>query len=186
MMARALFLDRDGVINIDHGYVHRADQVAWVPGIFDLARAAHQRGLKLIIVTNQAGIGRGFYSEDDFHALMAWIADRFARESAPLTATYFCPFHPDGIGAYQRASERRKPAPGMLLDAAHDHDIDLARSFLIGDQLTDIEAGRAAGLPARQLALFRADYSGVADGFTLVRSHDDAVMWLTAEQSPSP
>lgn len=175
--ARALFLDRDGIINVDHGYVHRIDQVEWVEGIFDLARTAHALGLKLIVVTNQAGIGRGYYAEADFHALMDWMRGMFAQAGAPLTAVYFCPDHPEGVGAYRRTSDRRKPAPGMLLEAARDHQIDLTASYLIGDQFTDIQAGQAAKLFNANLALLtQAEITQLA--CRVVRSHVEAIDWL--------
>jgi D-glycero-D-manno-heptose 1,7-bisphosphate phosphatase len=143
----ALFLDRDGVVNVDHGYVHRPDQVQWVPGIFDLARAAIQRGYHLVIVTNQAGIGRGLFTEADFAGLTDWIGARFAEAGAPITATYHCPYHPEhGVGAYRRESDWRKPGPGMLLAAARDHGLHLPGSVLVGDKETDIEAALNAGV----------------------------------------
>jgi D-glycero-D-manno-heptose 1,7-bisphosphate phosphatase len=177
-MHRALFLDRDGVINVDHGYVHKPEQVTWVEGIFDVARFAYGHGLKLIIVTNQAGIGRGYYSEADFTALMDWMCGVFQQNGAPLTGVYSCPYHPDGIGEYRRTSDRRKPAPGMLLDAAADHRLSLADSFLIGDQLTDLQAGRAAGLdPARLLLVSGSQVSPAGLG-AQVSSHAQSLAWL--------
>lgn len=148
---RALFLDRDGVINHDAGYTHRWEDFRFVDGIFDLARAAHARDYLLVVVTNQAGIGRGFYTEADFHALTAQMCARFAAEGAPIARVYFDPTHPEhGIGAYRRDSPMRKPNPGMLLLAADELDIALGRSLLIGDKPSDIEAGRRAGV-ARSL-----------------------------------
>ena len=146
MRRRALFLDRDGVINIDHGYVHKAQDVAFVDGIFELVGAANAAGHLVVVVTNQSGIARGYYSEAEFHALMDWMKEQFATQGARLDAVYFCPFHPDGRGHYRRDSACRKPAPGMLLQAAHDLNIDLPGSLLVGDQPSDMAAGRAAGL----------------------------------------
>ena len=147
MKRRALFLDRDGVINVDHGYVHRPDQFTFIEGIFDLCRQARDQGYLIVVVTNQAGIGRGYYSEQAFHELTAWMKQRFSDEGIAIAGVYFCPHHAEhGIGEYKRACERRKPNPGMLLDAARDHGIDLGASILIGDKESDIEAGRRAGL----------------------------------------
>lgn len=144
---RGLILDRDGVVNDDTGFVHTIEACRFIDGIFDLARAFAARDFALVIATNQSGIGRGLFSEADFAALTAWMADEFARASAPLAAVYHCPFHPTaGIGPYRRDSDWRKPAPGMLLEAARDLDLDLARSWCIGDKLRDIAAGRAAGV----------------------------------------
>lgn len=118
-----------------------------MPGIASLLRTAHAQGYFTCVVTNQAGIGRGMYTEADFHRLMAHIATELAREGATLDAVYFCPDHPvHGKGKYHRESEERKPAPGMLLRAARDHGLDLARSVLVGDRCSDLMAGHAAGL----------------------------------------
>ena len=128
MTTPALFLDRDGVINVDHGYVHRPEHFEFVPGIFELCAEATTRGLPIVVVTNQAGIGRGYYTEADFHRLTDWMHERFRQAGVPLTAVYFCPFHPTaGIGAYRAESEFRKPGPGMILQAAREHALDLAQ-----------------------------------------------------------
>lgn len=143
----ALFLDRDGVINIDHAYVCKPENFQFVEGIFELCRTAKQLGFLLCVVTNQAGIGRGFYSEDDFLSLTEWMCQAFSAEGVIIDKVYFCPTHPEhGIGDYKIASPFRKPGPGMLLQAAKELDIDLARSVLIGDKTSDIQAGIAAGL----------------------------------------
>lgn len=144
---KALFLDRDGVINVNHGYVHTADATDWVPGIFELVRQAHLQDYLPVVVTNQAGIGRGYYSEDDFLAYTAWIHGCFAARGTPLLATYWCPHHPQaGTGNYNVACHCRKPAPGMLLAAIERFDIDPARSLLLGDSATDVAAAQAAGV----------------------------------------
>ncbi|NTU58006.1 MAG: HAD family hydrolase [Chlorobiaceae bacterium] len=157
-MARpALFLDRDGVINIDHGYVYRKEEFEFVDGIFDLVSKAHNAGYLVIVVTNQAGIGRGYYTEADFHELMNWVCDEFKRHGGQIDAVYFCPDHPEhGIGAYRRESHYRKPGPGMLLQAASDFDIDMDRSIMIGDKPSDMVAARTAGV-GRLLELVRPD-----------------------------
>ncbi|WP_028101453.1 D-glycero-alpha-D-manno-heptose-1,7-bisphosphate 7-phosphatase [Pseudoduganella violaceinigra] len=147
-MARpALFLDRDGVINVDHAYVYQKENFDFIDGIFELVAAAKQAGYLVVVVTNQAGIGRGYYSEDDFHVLMDWVGQQFAAHGGALDAVYFCPHHPEhGIGAYRQDSADRKPGPGMLLRAARDLDIDLPRSLMVGDKASDAQAGQAAGL----------------------------------------
>lgn len=143
----ALFLDRDGVINIDHAYVHLPQDFHFVEGIFELVAAANRLGYVVVVVTNQAGIGRGYYTEADFHALTDWMLDQFAQRSAKIDAVYFCPDHPQyGVGKYRRESEFRKPAPGMLLQAANDLCIDLAMSIIVGDKDSDMQAGLAAGV----------------------------------------
>jgi D-glycero-D-manno-heptose 1,7-bisphosphate phosphatase len=148
----ALFLDRDGVINVDCGYVHRVDQVEFLPGIFELARFAAERAWPIVVVTNQAGIGRGLYAEAEYQTVNQWMCDRFRDERAPIAKVYHCPFHAEfGIGEYRVDHPWRKPKPGMLLQAAADLGLDLSRSCLIGDKLSDIEAAAAAGVLERIL-----------------------------------
>ncbi len=155
-MRKALFLDRDGVINVDSGYVHKSEDVEFVPGIFDLARLATESGYLLIVVTNQSGIGRGKFSETDFWNLMSWMENRFAAENCPLTAIYFCPYHPiHGVGDYRRESPFRKPNPGMILAAQAEWSIDLSKSVLIGDKPSDIDAGIAAEVGTNLLVRVR-------------------------------
>ena len=147
MKRPALFLDRDGVINVDHGYVHRPDQFEFIDGIFDLCRRARDLGYLIVVVTNQAGIGRGYYTEQAFHELTEWMKQRFRDEGIDIAAVYFCPHHAEhGVGMYRSECEWRKPNPGMLLAAAREHGIDLSVSVLVGDKVSDIEAGRRAGL----------------------------------------
>ncbi|WP_447730898.1 D-glycero-beta-D-manno-heptose 1,7-bisphosphate 7-phosphatase [Pseudoxanthomonas suwonensis] len=146
---RALFLDRDGVVNVDHGYVHTPGRTEWVPGIFELARAARAAGYVLVVATNQAGIARGYYDEEQFRAYTRWVHARFAEEGAPLLATYYCPHHPEaGQGAYKVACACRKPEPGMLLEAIGRHGLDPAGSVMVGDTPKDMEAAAAAGSSA--------------------------------------
>lgn len=143
----ALFLDRDGVINVDKGFVARREDFVWNEGIFDLVRAALRRGYVPIIVTNQSGIGRGLYTEHDYASLNRWMLAELARHGAPIARTYHCSFHPDAVVPELKAVHPwRKPAPGMLLAAAADLDIDLSRSILVGDRWSDVEAGYAAGV----------------------------------------
>lgn len=145
----ALLLDRDGVINVNHGYVHSPDQTDWVPGIFEFCRAAVAAGYRPIVVTNQAGIARGLYDEAQFARYSSWVHEEFAVRGVEILATYYCPHHPDaGLGTYLIQCNCRKPAPGMLLAAAHDLGVDLARSIMIGDKVSDMQAGDAAGVGA--------------------------------------
>jgi D-glycero-D-manno-heptose 1,7-bisphosphate phosphatase len=144
---RALFLDRDGVINVNHGYVHRPENFDFIDGIFSLARAAHELHYKLVVITNQAGIARGYYTEEQFYELSDWMCDQFVRQGAPLAKVYFSPYHPTaGLGEYRKDDFSRKPHPGMILQAQRELDLDLANSILIGDKPSDIQAGIAAGL----------------------------------------
>ncbi len=159
-MEKALFLDRDGVINEDLGYVWRIEDFHFIDGIFDLCRAAKDMGFLRIVVTNQAGIARGYYDESQFHGLTDWMKREFSAHQSSIDAVYFCPYHPTaGLGRYRRKSDWRKPAPGMLLQATRDFDLDLAASALIGDAAIDIEAGQAAGVGLT----IRHDPAGIQD-----------------------
>ena len=144
---KALFLDRDGVINVDRGYVYRIEDIEFIDGICELVRTARELGYLLIVATNQAGIGRGLYGELDLWHLTNWMLGRFEQEGCPIAAVYYCPFHPDhGTGKYRIDSPDRKPNPGMLLRARTDFALDLAACALLGDKMSDIEAANAAGV----------------------------------------
>jgi D-glycero-D-manno-heptose 1,7-bisphosphate phosphatase len=162
MHSSALFLDRDGVINVDHGYVSRPDQFEFVPGIFDLARFwAGELRRPIVVVTNQSGIGRGYFDEGAYAELTRWMCERFAAERAAIARVYHCPYHPQhGLGAYHRDHPWRKPNPGMILQAASDFGLDLAGSAIIGDTRSDIEAGAAAGIGLRILVVSRQSQDG--------------------------
>ena len=147
-MAVAAFLDRDGVINVDHGYVSRWEDFEFLPGVPEALRSLVDAGYQLIVISNQSGIGRGFYSEADLEELNRRIAHHLQEQWAiEMTGFYHCPHHPtDALGDYLTRCECRKPAPGMILQAAKEHSIDLPGSLLIGDKRSDIEAGKAAGV----------------------------------------
>ncbi len=149
---RALFLDRDGVINIDHAYVFKPDNFEFIDGIFELCRKAKDLGYLIFVITNQAGIGRGYYTELDFLKLTEWMVGEFKKHGVDIDKVYFCPSHPEhGIGKYKTDSPNRKPNPGMIVQATKEFDIDLARSVLIGDKVSDIQAGVAAGIAVNVL-----------------------------------
>lgn len=152
MLRPAAFLDRDGVINIDHGYTWRREDFVFVPGVLEAAAALAAAGLALVVVTNQSGIGRGMYTLQDFERLTSWMRERFAAAKAPLAGVYFCPHHPtDAVGADRRDCDCRKPAPGLLLQAQRELGLDLGRSLLFGDKRSDLEAAQAVGVPERIL-----------------------------------
>jgi len=143
----ALLLDRDGVVNVDTGYLHQIAECRFLDGIFELVSAFRERGFAIVIATNQSGIGRGYYDEEQFRQFMGWMGEEFARRCAAIDAVYHCPDHPTaGLGRYLRDSPRRKPGPGMLLEAAAELGLDLGASWCVGDQPSDIAAGRAAGV----------------------------------------
>jgi len=146
-LKKALFLDRDGVINEDTGYVHTPEAFVFRNGVFEFLRAVQDRGYLLVIVTNQAGIAKGYYTEEDFLSLTAWMKDEFALERIELTGVYYCPNHPEGVlPQYACVSDCRKPAPGMILKATAELNIDLTTSAILGDKGEDMEAGRRAGV----------------------------------------
>jgi D-glycero-D-manno-heptose 1,7-bisphosphate phosphatase len=147
-----LFLDRDGVINVDRGYVYLPQDFAFIDGIFAVVRRAAELGFRSVVVTNQAGIARGYYSERDFENLTRWMCERFANEGAPLAAVYHCPYHREGIGQWRIDDHPdRKPNPGMILAALRDLDLDAQCSLLVGDKEHDILAARRANLGAAAL-----------------------------------
>lgn len=147
MKQKALFLDRDGVINLDYGYVHKAQDFDFIDGIFNLSQQAVLNGYLIFIITNQAGIGRGFYTLKEFEDLSVWMCEQFLLNGVIITKVYHSPFHPTyGIGVYKKDHETRKPRPGMIHLAVDEFDLDLSSSILIGDKETDIQAGNNAGV----------------------------------------
>lgn len=147
MKNKAVFLDRDGVINVEKNYVHKIEDFEFMDGIFDLLRYFQEKGYLLIIITNQAGIGRGYYTEEQFHILNTWMLKKFEEENIHITKVYYCPHHPKyGIGDYKKDSFDRKPNPGMILRAKSEFNIDLENCILIGDKESDIQAGLNAGI----------------------------------------
>lgn len=146
-MNSALFLDRDGVINIDFGYVHTKKNFVFNEGIFELVSYANSKGYLVIIITNQAGIAKGIYTEEDFHVLTKWMSQQFSLKKGKIEKTFFCPYHKDGtIQKYRKISEDRKPAPGMILKACKEFNIDPLKSLLVGDNESDIVAGISSNI----------------------------------------
>ena len=141
-MQKALFLDRDGVINIEKNYLHKINDFEFIEGIFDLCNCFQNLGYQIFVVTNQSGIARGYYTEQDFEKLSVWMKTKFQEKDINITDIFHCPHHPDISGK----CECRKPNPGMLLKAAKIYNIDLKNSIIIGDKERDIEAGLNAGL----------------------------------------
>ena len=149
-MNKALFIDRDGVINIDKGHVFLKEDFEFSPGIFDLCRKYHDAGYLIIVITNQAGIAKGIYTEDDFLKLTGWMEGEFKKNGIIISKVYFCPHHPDITGS----CDCRKPKPGMILKAKEEFNLDLSESVLIGDMESDLQTGRSAGIPENNLHLF--------------------------------
>ncbi|MCU7837286.1 MAG: D-glycero-beta-D-manno-heptose 1,7-bisphosphate 7-phosphatase [gamma proteobacterium symbiont of Taylorina sp.] len=143
----AVFLDRDGVINEDHAYVYKIQKFQFIPGVFEACRQFIRSGYQIIIITNQSGIARGFYSEDDFKRLTDWMCNQFKEQGVIITDVYYCPHHSSqGQDQYKVDCDCRKPKPGMIKQAETEHHINLKKSILIGDKLGDIKAGIAAGV----------------------------------------
>lgn len=150
----AVFLDRDGVLNEDRGYVHRWEDFSFLPGAIDALRRLQQQGYLLVVITNQSAVARGLCSEADVLALHERMRAFLREQGIELTGIYYCPHHPQGsVSDYAIACSCRKPEPGMILRAAQEHGIDLSRSLVVGDKLSDLEAGRAAGIPSLYLVV---------------------------------
>jgi D-glycero-D-manno-heptose 1,7-bisphosphate phosphatase len=144
---KALFLDRDGIINVNHGYVGDYANFDYIEGIFALIDSFIKAGYQVVIVTNQSGIARGYYTEESFHKLMERVQQDFSAAGLPTIPVYYCPHHPQGkLAEYKHVCACRKPKPGMLLSAQQELDIDLSTSVLVGDSWSDIEAAQAAEL----------------------------------------
>jgi D-glycero-D-manno-heptose 1,7-bisphosphate phosphatase len=144
---KAVFLDRDGVIVVDHGYVHRVADFEFVPGTVPALQRLQAAGWRLVVVTNQSGIARGLYSLADYERVTDHLRSRLATAGVQLDAVHCCPHLPDAaVAAYRLDCDCRKPAPGMLLRAARELALDLGASVIVGDRLSDVQAGRAAGL----------------------------------------
>jgi D,D-heptose 1,7-bisphosphate phosphatase len=143
----AAFLDRDGTLNEDAGYVHQPEEFHWLPGAQESIRLLNDAGYLVFVVTNQAGVGRGYYTEADVERLHGWMNGQLRSQGAHIDAFYFCPHHPEsGIGAYRQTCTCRKPEPGLISKAASDWGIDLARSVGLGDKESDAAACRRAGV----------------------------------------
>ena len=138
---RAIFLDRDGTLNRDTGYVHRKEDWHWLPGVVEALRRFRAAGYLLVVVSNQSGLARGMFSVEDLHALEEWINADLAGHGAGIDAWYYCPHLPEATGP----CTCRKPEPGLILQAAAELHIDLARSWMVGDRVRDVQAGLAAG-----------------------------------------
>lgn len=145
----ALFLDRDGVLNVDHGHVGSVDRFEWVDGAIDTVRRANDLGWLVFVVTNQAGVAKGYYTKENVHSLHAHMQKELWRHGAHIDEYRYCPYHPKGVvDEFKRASEDRKPGAGMLFDLMHRWPVDKSRSLMIGDKNSDIEAGKTAGIRA--------------------------------------
>jgi D-glycero-D-manno-heptose 1,7-bisphosphate phosphatase len=152
LLHKAAFLDRDGVINIDHGYTSVPEQFDFIDGIFDACRHLQQQGYLLIVVTNQSGIARGYYSEHQFALLTCWMKQQFAAHGVKIDGVYYCPHHLEkGQSPYDIDCDCRKPRPGMMQQAMREFHIDPAQSLMVGDKAADMQAAAAAGITRKIL-----------------------------------
>mgnify|MGYP001346896760 FL=1 len=159
MTSGAVFLDRDGVINVDSGYVGDWDSFVFLPGVIQAMRALCDAGYVLVIVTNQSGIGRGFYTEEDFQVLTERMCNELSRHGVSIAGVYFCPHLPEAaLPQYRKTCDCRKPKPGLIHRALEELDIDLTRSVMVGDKNSDMQAALAAGIPQRYQVVSGAPY----------------------------
>ena len=167
VLRRAVFLDRDGTLNKDVGYVHRKEDWQWLPGVAEALKRLRAVGYVLVVVSNQSGIARGMYDREALRLLEEWVNEELAAKNAAIDAWYYCPHLPEITGP----CECRKPEPGLLLQAARDLDLDLANSWMIGDRVRDVQAGLAAGCQSILLHPEDSDNSDdddVPDGVAVV------------------
>ena len=145
-LSRAVFMDRDGTINEEVGYLSRLDQMKLFPRSAEAIRLLNREGIKVVVVTNQSGVARGYFGEDFVSEAHAFLQESLRREKAFIDAFYYCPHHPtEGAFPYRQACSCRKPEAGMLLRASRDLHIDLSRSYMVGDVMKDVRAGKKAG-----------------------------------------
>lgn len=143
----AVFLDRDGVLNLDTNYVHRPEDFVWIDGAREAIKFLNDKGHYVFVITNQAGIARGYYSIDHFNEFCEWIDKELMHYAAHIDATYYCPHHPsEGKGHYNQSCTCRKPEPGMILKAIDEWSVDISNSFFIGDKESDMQASQRAGI----------------------------------------
>lgn len=147
MSLKAVFLDRDGTLNVDVAYLYEIEKFNWIPGAKEALKYLTEQGYTLFVVTNQSGVARGYFAEEKVHQLHAFIQSELAEIGVKIEKFYYCPHLPDGpIPKYAIECDCRKPKPGMILQACHEYDIDKEKSFLVGDGKRDVEAAEAAGI----------------------------------------
>jgi len=162
-MQKALFLDRDGVINKEKDYLYKIEDFEFIDGVFDSCRYFQEQGYIIIIITNQSGIAREYYSDEDFNTLTHWMIEQFAKGGIKITKLYYCPHHPNISGE----CDCRKPHSGMILKAQEEWNIDLSKSILVGDKRSDIEAGQNAGIKHCYLVATGQDISKIDYDFKI-------------------
>ena len=179
---RAVFLDRDGTINVEKGFVHRREELEFVKGAAEALGSLNRAGYLVVVITNQSGVARGLYAEDDVKRLHRYMNDELMRAGARVDRFYYCPHHPESLDpAYRKDCECRKPKPGMVLRAMEELDIDPRSSYLIGDRARDICAGRRAGVMSiliREDENFQDETACDEQPDLVVKSLHDAVRFI--------
>ncbi|OPY88288.1 MAG: D-glycero-beta-D-manno-heptose-1,7-bisphosphate 7-phosphatase [Syntrophaceae bacterium PtaU1.Bin231] len=182
----AVFLDRDGTINEEVGYLDRLERLRILPGAAEAVRRINESGLKAVVVTNQSGVARGYFTEAFVRAVHDRIRKTLRREGAEIDRFYYCPHHPsEGIGEYRKNCSCRKPEPGMLKRASEELDIDLNRSYFVGDTLKDVETGRRAGTKTVLVRTGYGDAETIADIRPDCTADNllDAVRWILKDRA---
>lgn len=183
---RGLLLDRDGVINTENGYVHSQDAFSFTPQLFPFLRAAQDNGWKLAIVTNQSGVAHAMYTKDDYHQFTNWILGQLRREGIDIASVFQCFYYKDGVlPEYSRCSFWRKPNPGMILEASARLDLDLSRSAMIGDRISDMQAATAAYVGTKLLMSQSSDTTSIPTGTVIVADFAAAAKQLGFFTHPS-
>ncbi len=181
-MERAVFLDRDGTIVEDVGYLHERDKIKFLPGASKAIKLLNENGFRVVVTTNQAGVARGYFTEETVREINRYIQESLAKERAFIDMVYYCPHHIEGIiEEYRKECYYRKPNPGMIEKAVREIGIDLENSFVIGDKISDIEAGRRAG--CRTILLVEEDPPNNDKENAVISDHTapdlyEAVKWL--------
>lgn len=189
-MRRAVFLDRDGTINTEVGYLNHPDQVELMPRAGAAIKLLNEAGFKAVVITNQAGIAKGLVREDILPAIHQRLTQLLAQEGAALDAFYYCPHHPEGVvEQYRIACDCRKPLPGMLLQAAEEFNIELSASYVIGDKSCDMELARNAGAKAVMvltgygaIEIARHREAGLLPPDYIAPDLYDAAQWILGEK----
>lgn len=180
MSKKILFLDRDGIINYDKGYTHKIEDFKFTEEIISLCLTAQNRGFLIVVVTNQAGIGHGYYTVAMFDLLTKWMIDQFLLNGVVIKKVYYCPYHPDAnIALYRKNSIYRKPNSGMIVQALNDYQGDPSLSIIIGDKPSDMLAGKSANIGSRIL-VSNIEYSDEAtiNFASLAECHQNIDKWL--------
>ncbi|MCG3846746.1 D-glycero-beta-D-manno-heptose 1,7-bisphosphate 7-phosphatase [Photobacterium damselae] len=184
MAKPAVFIDRDGVINVDHGYVHTTDDFEYVEGVFAACKKLKDMGYLLVLVTNQSGIARGMFTEDEFLSLTEWMDWNFVDNGVEFDGIYYCPHHPEGQGDYRQECDCRKPKPGMLISARDYLKIDMTQSVMIGDKADDMTAAKAAEVGTKILVRTGKPVTEVGEQLAdvVLDSVADVPAWLASQK----